>query len=470
MIFHSIDFLLFLIAVLTIYWVLPYRTQQVFILLASYFFYGYIHPWFLYPLMASTSLDFLVALAMERYPQHKYRFLVTSLVANLSLLGIFKYFGFFVENVIALLEMIGLSPPRIALEIMLPVGISFYTFQSISYTIDVYRGRIPACHNPVDFALYVVFFPQLVAGPIERAQDMLQQIQKTRTLTAMDLREGMTLMVWGFFKKLVIADNVALIANNVFLLEHPPFWVLWAGVFAFSIQILADFSGYTDIARGVARLLGFRLSQNFNHPYLSDSPSEFWKRWHISLSGWIRDYIYIPLGGSHVKAGRMIFNILLTFFLCGLWHGASWNFIIWGVYHSLLIILYRVASSWKPLTILGEMPGIFLIRWLVMFIWINLGWLIFRETNLTHLLHYLTLSPFDDTDRERQYALFLFAKVAIYAFFLCLHAFYDSFVNSWLTTLPRLRYWGQMILVTILFTGILSMRGFVRIDFIYFQF
>ncbi|MBF0615062.1 MAG: MBOAT family protein [Magnetococcales bacterium] len=470
MIFHSIDFLIFLLAALTIYWQLSSRHQLYFLLLASGFFYGYIHPWFLYPLLVTSTIDFGVALAMERYPDHRQRLLLISLVANLGLLSIFKYFGFFVENVHTLLSWFGIAPVRLVLEILLPVGISFYTFQSISYTVDVYRGRIPACHNWVEFAVYVSFFPQLVAGPIGRAGEILPQVQRPRIVTAVTIRSGLVLITWGFFEKLVIADNVALIVNNVFLLQDPPFWVLWAGVFAFTIQILADFAGYTDIARGVARLFGIELSRNFHHPYLATSPQEFWQRWHISLSNWIRDYLYIPLGGSRVVAGRYVFNILVTFFLCGLWHGASWNFVLWGVFHGVLIIVYRVAGTMRPLLALGKIPGMNVARWLLMFVLTQFGWLIFRETDLTCLMHYLTLSPFTDTAREHEYAWFLFAKAFYYSIFLWLHAWVELYLAPRLTTWPRIHYWGEVTTVTLLFLGILNLRGFQRVDFIYFQF
>lgn len=470
MIFHSFDFILFFIVVLASYWMLSHRHQRILLLVVSYVFYGYIHPWFLYPLLFSTALDFLAALAIETFPVHRKRFLITSLIGNLGLLAIFKYFGFFVENVSRLLAGWGWSPDWPLLEIVLPVGISFYTFQSISYTVDVFHGRVRACRNPLDFALYVVFFPQLVAGPIERAQDMLRQFQLPRSLTAEDLREGVAWMVWGYFKKLVIADNVALIANNVFLLENPPFSVLWVGVLAFSFQILADFSGYTDIARGVARLLGFRLSRNFHHPYLALSPGDFWRRWHISLSEWIRDYVYIPLGGSRVRPVRHVVNVLVTFFLCGLWHGASWNFVLWGVYHGVLILFYRAAAGCRWCVTVGAWPGMVVLRWGLMFALTNIGWLFFRETDLHHLFNLLTIAPGQDTVREWQYAWFLLVKVAIHSVPVWLHAAYDHFLAPRLASRPGVRIMGQWVMISGLFLGILNLRSYVRIDFIYFQF
>ena len=467
MIFHSFDFIVFLLAVVAVYWRLPHRPQQYFLLAASYFFYGYVHPWFLLLILASTSVDYLCALALERYPGQRKKILILSLAVNLGLLGVFKYFNFFIGNLAALLGWLGLPAELPVLQVLLPVGISFYTFQSMSYTIDVYRGALPPCRRFVDLALYVGFFPQLVAGPIERATRLLPKLQRRRVFSLDDLRDGLFLMLWGFFKKLVIADNVALIVNNVFQLRDPPFFVLWAGVFAFCIQIYADFSAYTDIARGTARLLGIELTRNFDHPYLATSPADFWRRWHISLSTWIRDYVYIPLGGSRGGPVRAGATVLVTFFLCGLWHGANWNFILWGVYHGLLIIGYRVAGADGPPPT-GRLP--LLLRTLLMFLLTNIGWLIFRETELSQLLHDLLLSPFDDSGLERRFALFLFAKALIFSLPLWLHAAYDHYLE------PRLRsrypVWMTVHagVAGLLFAGILILRSDTLVDFIYFQF
>ncbi|MBA2585412.1 MAG: MBOAT family protein, partial [Chthoniobacterales bacterium] len=351
--FHSLLYLLFFAVVLSIYWALPRRGQNLLLVAASYLFYGWQHPWFLLPLWASTLVDYACALGIERSPPWRKVFLCVSIGASVALLATFKYAGFAIENVNALLAQFQAEPWHATMRLVLPAGLSFYTFQSIGYVVDVYAGRVRAVRYLPDYALYVSFFPQLVAGPIERAGHMLPQYRSTRVFDATAWQQGLSLMLWGFFKKLVIADNVALVANKVFALSQPTFPVLWAGVLAFAVQIYADFSGYTDIARGSARLLGIELMRNFNHPYLATSPADFWRRWHISLSTWLRDFIYIPLGGSRRGAARAALNLMLTFSLSGLWHGASWNYVLWGVYWGLLIVGQRLLtaaglSRWLP--------------------------------------------------------------------------------------------------------------------------
>ena len=294
MIFHSFDFIIFIAIVFTIYWTLGRKLQNIFLVGASYYFYGYVHPWFLYLILTSTLVDFICGIYMERYRQWKKYFLLLSLTANLGMLCIFKYYGFFVENIIFILDAAGLPTFTNTLHIVLPVGISFYTFQTMGYSIDVYRDQITPRHNFLDFALYVSFFPQLVAGPIERASRLLPQIESDRSFSIQLFCDAILLILHGFFLKLVVADNVAVTVNKVFAMEEPAFFLLWTGVFGFSIQVFADFSAYTNIARGTAKLLGFELMENFVHPYIAHSPAEFWKRWHISLTGWIRDYVFTP--------------------------------------------------------------------------------------------------------------------------------------------------------------------------------
>ena len=300
MVFQSIDYLIFLAALLAVYFWLPRRPQNALIIAASYVFYGWVHPWYLILIGITTLFDWGCALGMEASagPVRRKRFLMLSLGVNFAILCVFKYFGFFVENVTAMLSAIGLMPSPWIIRLALPAGISFFTFQSASYAIDVYHRKISACRSLLDYATFVSFFPQLVAGPIERAGHMLPQYARPRQVTLEGLRSGLVLILWGLMQKLVIADNTALIASKVFALGDPSFPILWGGVIAFGVQIYADFSGYTDIARGSARLLGVELCANFNHPYLSQSPGEFWRRWHITLSRFLRDYLYFPLGGN----------------------------------------------------------------------------------------------------------------------------------------------------------------------------
>ncbi|MEW6301892.1 MAG: MBOAT family O-acyltransferase [Verrucomicrobiota bacterium] len=348
MLFNSYIFWLFFGVVLLLYRRLPHRGQNVMLLVASYIFYGAWDWRFLSLILISTLVDYVAAIQIGKRKDARARkvLLGISCCANLGILGFFKYFNFFAQELTHLLSAIGLEFMAPTLDIVLPVGISFYTFQTMSYTIDVYRGRTQPLRDPLDFALYVAFFPQLVAGPIERSTDLVPQIVNPRTVRASDFSEGLWLILWGLFKKVVIADNMAIIVNGLFAenpraLSGPECWI---AVYAFALQIYGDFSGYSAIARGVARWMGFHLSPNFLFPYFSATPSEFWTRWHISLSSWLRDYLYIPLGGN--RGGMLITcrNLLLTMVLGGLWHGAAWGFVVWGLVHGLLLVGYRLTA------------------------------------------------------------------------------------------------------------------------------
>lgn len=385
MIFTSFVFVYFLAAVTVAYWALRRKSlQNVLLLVASYFFYGYVHPWFCWLIAGSTILDYLCGLGMARFPRWRGSLLLVSLTGNLGMLGVFKYFNFFADNVVAAMHGLGFEMSPVTARLFLPVGISFYTFQTLSYTIDIYRGLLEPRRNFVDFALFVAFFPQLVAGPIERATHFLPQIETPRRWNTDVFMSAWPLLIRGYLKKLVVADNVAVYADKVYLLDQPTALLLAAGTLAFAVQILADFSAYTDIARGAARLLGFELMENFDSPYLAISPSDFWRRWHISFSTWIRDYVYIPLGGSRAGsalAGALI--VLASMGLSGLWHGAAWHFVVWGLYHALLLIIYRqlgMSGRWRPATRLGSA-----VAWAVMFLLTLAGWAIFRAPSLTWL-------------------------------------------------------------------------------------
>lgn len=470
--FNSIDYIVFLGLVLAVYWALNHRYQNLLLLAGSYFFYGYVHPWFLGLILACTCTNFFCGLAMRWYPARKKPILIAGLAVSLSILGAYKYFGFFVANISALLEIAGLTTFNTSMSLLLPVGISFYTFQAMGYSIDVYRGDLEPRSHFLDFALFVSFFPQLVAGPIERAGHLLPQVEQPRTIDAERIRSALFLLLWGFFKKLVIADNVAIIADKAFALKDPSFYLIWTGAFAFSIQILADFWAYTDIARGSARLLGFDLVRNFNHPYLSRSPAEFWRRWHMSLSYWFRDYVYIPLGGSRAGAARASYNIMITFLLSGLWHGASWNFIIWGGYHGILVLSQRwfmhlvpkdhQPTAWlSPLKVIGT------------YLLIIVGWLMFRETDLAWLIKYFTLAPWDSPALDTTVAAYLFGLTLIYSLPLWLHAAYDRFVGPRLAQGQDLAWpvaLGQAVVGSLIFIGILTLRSPAGSTFIYFQF
>jgi alginate O-acetyltransferase complex protein AlgI len=472
-IFHSLDFVIFFVATVAIYWLLPRRAQNLLLLVASYFFYGYVHPWFLILIAASTIVDYCAARGMERWPSHRKHFVWLSIGSNFGMLGFFKYFNFFVDNVHHALAAVGLAPSLPALRIVLPVGISFYTFQALSYTIDVYRGELRARRNLLDVAVFISFFPHLVAGPIQRASFLLPQVEAPRRFSLERARTGLLLICWGFFKKLVIADNVGVIANKVFALNDPSFWVLWSGVFAFAIQIYADFSAYTDIARGTSRWLGFELTQNFDHPYMARSPADFWRRWNISLSSWFRDYVYIPLGGSRVAGWMWMRNVMATFLLSGLWHGASWNYVLWGLYHGVLLVVTRTRRSDRrePAARLAvlQIPAMFALT--------MIGWLLFRETSLAAIVRDLTLSPLSSTPLDRQVAAYLFILALLYSLPLWIQSVWvelhresgsstEHGGSSW--AWPNLAIQG--IACGLAFAAILVLRSRTSLDFIYFQF
>ena len=485
MIFHSLDFLIFFCVFTPLYWALPHRGQNLLLFAGSYFFYGYVHPWFLILIATSTTIDYCAARGMETWPARRKAFLWLSIVTNFGMLAFFKYFNFFVDNVHAVLQSAGLSWDKPTLRILLPVGISFYTFQAMSYTIDVYKGELRARRNLLDLATFVAFFPHLVAGPIQRASYLLPQVEERRRFSVDRARSGFGLICWGFLKKLVIADNVGVIANKVFALADPSFPLLWAGVFAFAIQIYADFSAYTDIARGTSRWLGFELTENFDHPYLARTPADFWRRWNISLSTWFRDYVYIPLGGSKAGGWTWARNILVTFLLSGLWHGASWNYVLWGAYHGVLLVITRARRILAPA---ASAEGAALPRPLIaaravaqtvgMFGLTLIGWLLFRETELSAIVRDLRLSPFAASPQDRITGLYLFLLAFTYSLPLWLQSVWVELHRDrtgarqpgpllpagW----PRAAIQGVGCGVAC--AAILILRSRTSLDFIYFQF
>ncbi len=395
MLFNSWLFPPFLLAVLASYFglaLLPRAraSQNLMLLGASYFFYACWDWRFLGLLLLSTTVDWTLANLIAREPSRHVaqRWVACSVAVNLLFLGFFKYFNFFVDSADALLPRLGLEPLGVHLRVILPVGISFYTFQSISYIVDVYRGEVKPAKNPLDFALFVAFFPHMVAGPIMHSRDLLPQMQNARRVTRQHWREGLWLMLLGFFKKMVVADNLAPIADAVFSQpEAPSAGALIVALYAFAYQIYCDFSGYTDVARGVAKLLGFELMLNFDRPYLALNPSDFWRRWHVSLSTWLRDYLYVPLGGN--RGGRLFTyrNLMLTMLLGGLWHGAAWNFVLWGAYQGLLLVVHRLlVLEWKLVTRDGPLAR-FVSR-VVMFHAVCYGWLLFRATSLEQIANF----------------------------------------------------------------------------------
>jgi D-alanyl-lipoteichoic acid acyltransferase DltB (MBOAT superfamily) len=390
MLFNSLQFVWFFAVVYALYRVLPHRAQNWLLLAASYYFYASWDWRFLSLLIGSTLVDYGCALAIDRAAAQRRRRLLlsVSLGFNLTLLGFFKYFNFFAENLHVVFGALGWQVDFVTLRVLLPIGISFYTFMTMSYVIDVYRREIPATKNLVDFAVFVAFFPHLVAGPILRAARLLPQIDSPRRITRQQLRDGAWLIAWGYFLKVFVADNLAPLANSVFAPEGTPTGVnVMLGVYAFAFQIYGDFAGYSNIARGTSKLMGIELVENFRFPYFVRTPQEFWRHWHISLSTWLRDYLYIPLGGNRGTRRRVHRNLMITMILGGLWHGAAWTFILWGAYQGLLLITYRNADRVGFLRrwLLGASAAARVTGWAVMFHLTCLGWLIFRASSLAQL-------------------------------------------------------------------------------------
>ena len=401
MLFNSFVFLVFLPIVFLLYWFVfrGRQWQNLLVVVASYIFYGWWDWRFLF-LIALTSLcSYGSGLLLEHYEgqRQKQRFVSASnIVLNLGILGVFKYYNFFVENLDVLLGTLGWHLDWVTMSIILPVGISFYTFQALSYTIDIYQRKLPATHDPVEFFAYISFFPQLVAGPIERATNLLPQFQQPRHFDYAKAVDGCRQMLWGFLKKLVIADNCATVVNYYWdsYADLPSLTLFLLGVL-FTFQIYCDFSGYSDIAIGCARLFGFNLMRNFNFPYFSRSIPEFWRRWHISLTSWFRDYIYFLLGGSRCDKWKIIRNIFIVWAISGLWHGANWTFISWGLFHATLLAVYNllnINTKYKNVVAYGHyLPNVKeALQVALTFILVVIGWIIFRAESMTQAADYLS--------------------------------------------------------------------------------
>lgn len=385
--FNSLEYLVFLPVVWLLFWLLNQSKttwpRNLILLLASYLFYGWWDARFLVLIAISSVSDYGIALWMDRSLKRRKSLLFLSLFINLGILFVFKYYDFFISNFYSNILGVTGDENYPLLHVVLPAGISFYTFQTMSYSIDVYRKAIRPCRNFLDFFLFVSFFPQLVAGPIEKASQLLPQLREKSRFRFAQFRSGIDLIVYGLAKKVLIADQIAPVVQQCFEpgALHAGNFYLWCAIL-FSIQIYCDFSGYSDIAIGSARLLGIRLQQNFRFPYFSKNPQDFWKRWHISLYNWLRDYLFIPLGGSRVKPSRLLINILIVFALSGLWHGANWTFICWGLYNGLLIILAH--KLWKS----SNTPALKISSSLLSYLLILVGWIMFRAESMGHFYQY----------------------------------------------------------------------------------
>ncbi|MEI8112506.1 MAG: MBOAT family O-acyltransferase [Bacteroidia bacterium] len=480
MLFNSITYFFFFVIVFSLYWSLlrkDFKWQNLFLFAASYCFYGWWDVRFLILIFISSSVDFFLGRAIFHQTERrkKLHLLRLAMFINLGMLGFFKYYNFFVDSFANLTVHFGFEPNLRVLHIILPIGISFYTFQSLSYSIDIYRGKIQPTNQFISFMTFVSFFPQLVAGPIQRASDLLPQFLKARTFIRERLVSGFRLILYGLFKKMVIADRLAYFVDHVY--DSPEKFdgtILLAATFMFGFQIYCDFSGYSDIAIGSARLLGFDLTQNFRAPYLTRNFRDFWRRWHISLSTWFRDYVYIPLGGNRVSQGRWIFIILLTFTISGLWHGAALTFIIWGFLHGFYLVSEHFVSKFIKLPEKFSWLG-----WMVTFVLVNLTWVFFRSHTVGQSLYILSsfsklnfnftpdiLKIFSENNEFREFAISILASFPI---FVIIEILIDRTDFNLMMIGRRTIYrWGTYLVLVamILIFGVLNAAP----QFIYFQF
>ena len=467
MIFNSLDFFIFLPICLILYYLFRknLKVQNFLLVVASYFFYGYWDYRFLSLIAFSTIVDYIAGQQIQNSESKKRKkaFLILSLLTNLGLLGVFKYYNFFVESFIELFAQIGYQLPSSTLEIILPVGISFYTFQTLSYTIDIYREKIKPTRDFIAFAAFVSFFPQLVAGPIERAAHLLPQFFRKREVQYRDLIVGSQMLVWGLFKKVAVADNLAEYVNIVYG-NQDDFGGLnniIATIF-FAFQIYCDFSGYSTIAIGLARMFGFELNQNFNTPYFALSIREFWQRWHISLSTWFRDYVYISLGGNRKGPSQFYKNIMITFLISGFWHGANWTFIVWGGIHGGY---YLIENSIKDKLKLNEnIQRIF--GWLLTFVIACLAWIFFRADSVYDAYSFLLNSfSLEHNYVVKPYNLLVMSMMTFILIFFDWakkQSFFQKLYRE--STFLRWGFYYLIILLIFLFGNTQSA------EFIYFQF
>ena len=475
MLFNSIDFAIFLPIVFILYWFVTNKKlqlQNVLLVVASYIFYGWWDWRFLSLILFSTLVDYYVGINLHKTEKQKSRkqLLWISIIANIGLLVFFKYFNFFVDNFVTAFTFFGFNIPTNSLNIILPVGISFYTFQTLSYTIDIYRKKLEPTHSFIQFAAFVSFFPQLVAGPIERAKNLLPQFNVKRIFNSEFALSGFYLIIWGLFKKVVVADNCAFFVNQIFdgaatysSLE------LFTGAILFGFQIYGDFSGYSDIAIGIARLFGFSLMVNFSFPYFSRDIAEFWRRWHISLSTWFRDYVYIPLGGSRGSSWQRIRNVFIIFLVSGFWHGANWTFIVWGALHALLFLPLLLVKKNRVFVNNSKMTLKQIPKVILTFLFVSLVWIFFRADTISAAFHYLgNIFSFEDASMKIFYASsksLLFTVISVTGILIMLLFEFLS-VQKNKKEVELSSYLAIFIAILIVFMGVFKNPS----DFIYFQF
>ena len=464
MLFNSTNFFLFLIVVLALFYSSPRPARKYILLAASYFFYGCWNYKFISLLLTLTAIDYTAGILLERPATAARRklLLILSLSANLGFLGFFKYYNFLSDNIAALLAK---PSGSFFLAIVLPLGISFHTFQSMSYVVDVYRREQKAIRNPFDYALFICFFPQLVAGPIVRARNFFHDFYNWQPPSQEDILNGVFQIVLGLTKKVALADQFASVANGYFnnLAANPGTKTAWHGAIAFGLQIYFDFSGYTDMAIGMAKLLGFHFPPNFRRPYLASSITDFWHRWHISLSTWLRDYLYIPLGGNRHGHWKTYRNLMLTMLLGGLWHGASWNFLIWGGYHGALLAIERIFRGDRTP---AQGRSIFYpFQAVLTFVLVLIGWVFFRAANLHQSLY--VLGQMFSWKHGHPLLTLWQIELALAALFLAIL----EEIAGWSGRLLRAPAWAYACGIAALLL-VLECFGVIdaRIPFIYFQF
>lgn len=477
MLFNSFIFLIFLAVVIPLYYIIPVKSRNWLLLLSSYFFYGYWDYRFLSLIFISTLIDFVIGKAIFKETQQSRRMalLWVSIAANIGILGFFKYFGFFVDSFVTIADSFGLTLDALHLNIILPVGISFYTFQTMSYTIDIYRKKMQPTQNLLHFAVFVSFFPQLVAGPIERAKALLPQVARTPSASREQIEKGIVLIVTGLFRKVILGDAVGRIVDHIF--AQPELYKsdeLFFGLVLFAVQVYGDFAGYSSIARGTAKLMGFELMKNFDQPYLSRNITELWARWHISLSSWLKDYVYISLGGNRKGMFMTYFNLILTMSICGLWHGANWNYVMWGVVNGVFLAVHKLMRrgskiSHEPYKY-DNMIGF--IRFLgnvsFTFFLFLIGLMFFRITSWDHTMLFI--------DRmwnweQGEYALRLLIITSSFFFVMLLSDIMEYYTNrhTFLLTIGN-RYIVAGILSGLFFVTLVFMFLSKPLPFVYFQF
>lgn len=465
MAFTSYDFLLFFLIVFIVYWVIRnQRWQNLLLLTASYYFYGIVQAWYAVMLGASTLADFFLARGMDAHPGQKRLFMGLSLFLNLGVLAFFKYYNFFGGDVIAFLNTLGVNTDPLLVRILLPAGLSFFTLKKLGYMIDVSRGVLKPSHSFIDYSLYVSFFPQIIAGPIDRPQKLLPQIEAKRSWKPVFFYKAWPLLAMGFFKKLVIANSIQVIVDRIFGFAEPSVFLLLCGALGYTLQILADFSAYVDLARGVSHLLGFDTSENFRQPYLSLTPTDFWNRWHITLSTWLRDYVFFPVRRAMLryrlnKTLAMSIPPIVTMFISGLWHGAGLNFIVWGLYYGVLIAVYQligIRGDWKPNSKLKTF-----FAWLLMFAFIVFGWGMFRAPSMAWFINVIFNSPFAPTPNEFILSLIALTMALAYSLPLVIKHLIDRYMPEG---------WLQAAYHAVAMTLVIVYINSANSDFIYFQF